>query len=192
MANDNVDLKIALVEFLKNAIKPKIVAGKMRDVRVITSDPATHEELPCISINYLDDSEKDFTFNNLLDQQLSQVVNPDDASIVRQSLLMSEVCEVRIWVDEQPDLRDQLGVLLKELLLMAKNALGQQGFGNMFIVGGRDENDFATYAPKKLYMRPYNFMALAQMDVWPDVPDQTAGVITEVDSTVVTAPPEQP
>jgi hypothetical protein len=171
--NAGKDLKLELVRIVRAGFK-----ARLKDVNVFTSDPRVKEDFPCVGVNRVYDSEDDGSLANFYDQELT----PDEkATFERFSGLFTQTCELRIWT-ENADVRDELYVLLKEILLLAKKELGVLGFGKMVMKGGRDENDFRTYAPLTIYWGVYNFSALAPMDAW-EAPDMSAPAIAAVDVT---------
>jgi len=170
MSQRGFDLKITLVEYVRAQYK-----ARGRDVKVFTADPRVHEDIPCVAINRVYDSEDDESFANLYGQELGS-----DGSGTTQEFsgLFSQSVELRIWT-ENADLRDALFNELKEILILAKAFLASKGFGRMSVKGGRDENDFQTYSPLFIYWGVLNFRALSPLDVF-ESPDMTATVIKEV------------
>jgi len=172
MSNRGLDLKRELVRLVRTEYRARV-----RDVKVFTADPRVKEDLPCIAVNRIYDSEDNPTLANFYDQELTPA---GDGTVENFSGLFTQTCELRIWT-ENADTRDEMYVELKEILLLAKQTLAARGFGNLILKGGRDENDFRTYSPLMLYWGVFNFSALAPFDAF-NAPDATAPKIDAVDT----------
>jgi hypothetical protein len=180
--NAGKDLKLELVRIIRAGYK-----ARERDVRVFTSDPRVKEDFPCVGVNRIYDSEDDQALANFYEERLTDT---GDGTITTFSGLFTQSSELRIWT-ENADERDAMYVELKEILLLAKQELANLGFGKMVMKGGRDENDFRTYAPLTIYWGVFNFSALSPFDA-EEVPDTTATEIKEVDSSLAIDGIEQP
>ena len=172
--NAGKDLKLELVRIVRAGYK-----ARDRDVRVFTSDPRVKEDFPCVGVNRVYDSEDDQTLANFYEERLT---DSGDGTIETSSGLFTQSAELRIWT-ENADERDSMYVEIKEILLLAKKELASLGFGKMVMKGGRDENDFRTYAPLTIYWGVFNFSALSPFDA-EDVPDTTATKIQSVDTSL--------
>ncbi len=173
MANRGLDLKTELVPLIRRAY-----ADRSRDVKVFTSDPRVKEDIPCVAVNRIYDSEDEQSLGNVYDERIS-----DDGlgTVECKSGLFTQTCELRIWT-ENAEVRDDMFVELKEILILAKDTLAAKGFGRLSIRGGRDENDFRTYSPLMLYWGVFNFSALSPFDA--EAPqDNSAPPITAVDTS---------
>lgn len=176
MANRGLDLKLELVTAIRAGYK-----ARTRDVKVFTADPRVKEDMPCVAVNRIYDSEDD---NVLGDIPFGDEIAPDGlGSIEVKTGLFTQTCELRIWT-ENADIRDAMFVELKEILVLAKNALAKKGFGRMTVRGGRDENDFRTYSPLMLYWGVLNFSALSPFDALAPQ-NNAAPPITAVSTTTV-------
>lgn len=162
MANSGLDFKIRTVELIRQAF-----AARGITLGVKTADPRTEADLPCIAVNRIYSSEDDIGFDNTYDVETTEA-----GTLYRKSGLFSEVLEVRGWT-QNADLRDSYTVLLKEILILIKHQLAKEGFGRLIIKGGRDENDYKTYAPLFINWVVFNFAALAPFDAWETPLDQT-------------------
>lgn len=173
MANRGLDLKLELV----NAVR-KGYLDRVREVRVFTADPRVKEDMPCVAVNRIYDSEDDNVLGDIYSEQVS-----DDGlgSTETKTGLFTQTCELRIWTENAEE-RDAMFVELKEILILAKDALAKKGFGRLSIKGGRDENDFRTYAPLMLYWGVVNFTALSPFDA-EGPQDNSAPPITAVDTS---------
>ncbi len=182
MANQGLDLKLELVNAVRKGYK-----DRAREVRVFTADPRVKEDMPCVAVNRIYDSEDDKVLGDIYDETVSK---DGLGSVEINTGLFTQTCELRIWT-ENADERDAMFVELKEILILAQNILAKKGFGRMSIRGGRDENDFRTYAPIMLYWGVLNFSALSPFDaIAPQ--DNSAPPITAVDTSTVIDGVEQP
>jgi hypothetical protein len=174
MSHRGIDLKIALVEFVRAEYKKRL-----REVNVFTADPRVREDMPCVAVNRVYDSEDDEEFANVYHEELTPA---GDGTVEILAGLFTQSCELRIWT-ENADVRDDMFIELKEILVLAKKFLGNKNLGRMSVKGGRDENDFKTYAPLFIYWGVLNFRALSPLDVF-EAADTSASKIKEVDSVV--------
>lgn len=173
MANRGLDLKAELVKLVREAF-----LARAREVRIFTADPRTKEDMPCVAVNRIYDSEDEQVLGNIYDERVS-----DDGlgTVELKTGLFTQTCELRIWT-ENADTRDEMFVEMKEILILAKDELAKKGFGRLGIRGGRDENDFRTYAPIMLYWGVFNFSALSPFDA--EGPQNNAAPpITAVDTS---------
>ncbi len=170
MSHRGLDFKLELVKLLRSEFKKR-----SRQVQVFTADPRTKRDIPCVAVNRIYSSEDDQSFANFYDQEVSPTGNTEVFSG-----LFSETCELRIWT-ENADQRDEMVVELKEILILIKEKLAQRGFGRLVVRGGRDENDFRTYAPLMIYWGVFNMAALSPIDAKDDE-DTTATPITAIDT----------
>jgi hypothetical protein len=176
MAQRGLDLKTVLVPLIRKAY-----AVRQRQVTVRTADPRDKMDMPCVAVNRTYDSEDKQGLANFYDNEIDPTTQ---GNVEIKSGLFTQNVELRIWT-EDADLRDDMFNELKEILLLAKDTLAVQGFGEMRIYGGRDENDFRTYAPLFIYWGVFQFTALSPFDAF-NAPDIDAKPITEIDSTVET------
>jgi hypothetical protein len=167
-----LDLKLELVEFVRSEYK-----RLGRQVAVFTSDPKTKEDIPCVAVNRIYDSEDDQMMDNM-----GEVISEPDGATEIHYAEFTQSCELRIWT-ENADLRDQMFVELKRILIRAKKSLGEKGFGKMVVKSGRDENDFRTYSPLMINWGVLQFSALSPLDVAYEK-DTTATPIQEVDQSL--------
>lgn len=183
MANRGLDLKLELVSAVRAGYK-----ARARDTKVFTADPRVKEDMPCVAVNRIYDSEDD---NVLGDIPFGEDISADGlGSVETKTGLFTQTCELRIWT-ENAEIRDAMFVELKEILILAKDALAKKGFGRMTVRGGRDENDFRTYSPLMLYWGVVNFSALSPFDaVGPQ--NNAAPPITAIDTSTVMDGVEQP
>lgn len=166
-----LDLKLELVKFVRAEYKLL-----KRQVSVVTADPRYKEDFPCVAVNRIYDSEDKQGFANFYDEEVE-----NDGTVEVKSALFTQTCELRIWT-ENADVRDNMFIELKRMLVKIKDALAEKGFGEMIIKAGRDENDFKTYSPLFIYWGVINFTALSPLDV--RMPkDTTATPITKVDTS---------
>lgn len=175
MANRGLDLKLELVALVR-----KGYADRKRDVKVFTADPRVKEDMPCVAVNRIYDSEDDNVLGDIYDEGISK---DGLGTVETKTGLFTQTCELRIWA-ENAETRDQMFVELKEILILAKDALAKKNIGRMTIRGGRDENDFRTYAPLMLYWGVLNFSALSPFDA--EGPQNNAAPpITAIDTSTV-------
>ncbi len=182
MANRGLDLKLELVSAVR-----KGYLARARETRVFTADPRVKEDMPCVAVNRIYDSEDDQVLGDIYDEKVSA---DGLGAVETKTGLFTQSCELRIWT-ENAEVRDTMFVELKEILILAKDELAKKGLGRMSIRGGRDENDFRTYAPLMLYWGVINFSALSPFDA--EAPqDNTAPPITAVSTATVIDGIEQP
>lgn len=145
-------------------------------------------DMPCLAVNRIYDSEDQQGLDNFYSNELDE---KSGGNLTIYSGLFTQNVELRIWT-EDADQRDDMFNELKEILILAKVSLGQQGFGSMRISGGRDENDFRTYEPLFIYWGVIQFTALSPLDAF-EAPDTTATLIETVvvDQTDVQLSPRE-
>lgn len=175
MGRRGLDLKKTLVPLVRAAY-----VARARKVNVMTSDPRTELELPCVAVNRIYDSEDQQGFANVYDE----VTDPStEGNVENLSGLFTQNVELRIWT-ENADQRDDMFDELKEILISLKSVLAEKGFGTMRVFGGRDENDFRTYSPLFIYWGVLQFTALSPLDVFGD-PNVLEKPILSITETVV-------
>jgi len=175
MSRRGYSLKIKLVELVRAQY-----ALRQRTLKVMTADPKTEMELPCIGVNRSYDSEDDESFANFFENEIDPATM---GNVVVSSALFTATCELRVW-SLNADERDSMYEDLKEILVLIKPQLAALGFGSIKIKGGRDENDFRTYSPLMMYWGAINVSALSPMDAWNAAPDTTATPIQSLPTTI--------
>jgi len=173
---DGLDLKKELVRIFAR----ELIARKIQ-IKVITADPRTHGELPCLAINRVNDDEGQIGFNNIYEQEFNEATEEESPAYLA---LMTETIELRLWT-ENANQRDDIYFIMKEIAILAKQELIKkgQGLGNMRITGGRDEQDFKTFEPYFIYWSVLNFIALNPLEVKPSVPTTGVKPILGVDGS---------
>ena len=135
--------------------------------------------MPCLAVNRIYDSEDQQGMDNFYANELDP---KSGGNLTIYSGLFTQNVELRIWT-EDADQRDDMFNELKEILILAKPVLAAQGFGSMRVSGGRDENDFRTYAHLFVYWGVLQFTALSPLDAF-NGPDTTATIIETVEAEV--------
>lgn len=170
-----LDVKSQLVRIFKTEM-----AARTIQMQVITKDPLTQVELPCIAVNQIVGTEGQMGFNNYLVEEYNAALGQDTT---RYAGLITETFEVRLWTENANE-RDFVGRTMLEIALLAKQQLIMMGLGNMSISGMRDEQDYKTFEPYAIHWKVLNFTCLNQYNVTPLVPVSVkpiTGVTVQVD-----------
>lgn len=118
------------------------------NVKVLTSDPATQADLPCVGINRVDDSESDQSIGD------ASGVSYDEETktyVEYHGTFFSESVEIRVW-HTNADERDKLYHTVKGITFAIRPDLVQKGLINLSLRGGMDEQDSSgQHAPMPLY-----------------------------------------
>ena len=142
-----VDVKEELVIALRNGLSDFGYTGAST-VKVLTADPQTPTELPCIGINRTDDSES----NQSIADGEGTVYNPGTHELTTFfGTFFSESMEIRVW-HTNADARDKLYLDTRAILFAMRKDLASKGLLNLTLRSGRDEQDSTmAQVPMVLY-----------------------------------------
>jgi hypothetical protein len=144
---DTVDIKQELKAQLEQELVNFGYTGKLV-VKVLTADPKSPAELPCIGINRIDDSESD---KSLSEGESTEYEKNSKILTTLQDTFFSEALEIRVW-HTNADERDKLYKITKAILFAHRNDLIGKGLVNVVLRGGKDEQDSTmAQAPDVLY-----------------------------------------
>jgi hypothetical protein len=157
-----VNVKSELVERLKVELPKFGLIGK-RAVIVIPSDPSEPGELPCITVNRVDDSESE---QSIADVSGEPQYDPETKIYSTYTgTFFSEGVEIRVW-HTNADERDRVYHIVKGVLFAIRPDLVEKGLLNLTLRGGMDEQDATMqFAPVVLYWSTITMTYLNPLDV---------------------------
>lgn len=155
---EHVDTKNELMRFLNQEL-PKF---GFRNVKVLTGDPTTPAELPCIGINRLDDSESNQSIGDMAGEHYDEKAKVHYRT---HGTYFQESLELRIWHTNAGE-RDKLYRHLKAILIAIRMELVKRGLRNLTLRSGKDEQDSTGQnAPVPIYWSTITLSAMNPLDV---------------------------
>lgn len=155
---ETVDVKRALAAQLKEGLAAK----GYQTMRVITADPATPAEVPCICVNRLSDDESNQSMGDYSGDGYDPLTK---TSHVFRGTFFTEAVEVRVW-HTNSDERDAIYQMVKGIMIAYRMELASKGVLDISLRGGKDEQDATMEnAPFAIYWGTITMSCLNPFDV---------------------------